>query len=220
MLTFLILDYSKIFTQPYQANFKEVCMKMKSVPVVCLAIALACGCEKKAEKVEVAPQPPAQGQVQAQPEQQAPAQPLPKGVSGFTTSLPPALAGKAVVPGGKVNLDAVNKSQPSAIITLKSEDGFNINGWAIDQKTKSAPPLVFVELAQANGGEKYYAAATRSDRGDLVKTFNAPGYKKSGYNLKGDITSLPSGEYLINIVQIADGNPILTPTGKKINKIN
>lgn len=186
-------------------------MKMKIrvvIPVVCLSVALFLGCQKKEEGTPSAPQ------TQTQTQKQAVAGP------GFSASLPPALAGKTMAPGGKVNVDALNKNNKDAIISVNSEDGFDINGWAFDDKSKSAPESIFIELAPVKGGDKYYETAKRSERGDLAKTFNAPAYKKAGFNLKADIKSVPPGEYSINVIQISDGNPIMAPTGKKINKTN
>lgn len=177
------------------------------IPVACLAIALSFGCEKKVEAPS-APQP------------QAPAQAQPQAASGFSASLPPALAGKTITPGGKANLDALNQNSADETIVVKSEDGFNINGWAFDEKTKSAPEMVFIELAPVKGADKYYAQAARSDRGDLAKSFKVPAYANAGYNLKADISSVPAGEYNINIVQVVEGNPLLASTNKKINKTN
>ena len=183
-----------------------------AIPVICLAIALSFGCHKKEESAPSAPQLEAQPQAQTQQQPQA--------GSDFSASLPPALAGKSIVPGGKANLDALNKNSKDEIIKVKSEDGFNVNGWAFDDNSKSAPEMVFVELAPVKGGEKYHAAATRSDRRYLAKTFNEPAYKKSGFNLKADIKSIPPGDYQINIIQIVDGNPILAPTFRKMIKTN
>lgn len=191
-------------------------MNIKSkvtITVACLVIALSMGCEKKAEQAPSAPQP----QAQTQP---APAAAQPQAAPAFSASQPPALVGKTPAPGGKVNLDALNKNSADATITVKSEDGFDINGWAFDDKSKTAPELVFIELASVKGGEKYYAAANRSDRGDLATTFKVPAYKNAGYNLKADVTAVPAGEYQINIVQVVNGSPILADTTKKMIKAN
>lgn len=184
-------------------------MNMKNrvaIPVACMAIALSYGCQQKEESAPSAPQP--QIQVQAQTG------------SAFSALLPPALAGKAIAPGGKANLDALNKNNADAIINVRSEDGFDINGWAFDEKTKSAPEMVFIELSPVNGGEKYYAAASRRDRDDLAKTFNVPAYKKAAYILNADIKSVPPGEYQISVIQIIDENPVVASTNKKMNKTN
>lgn len=183
-------------------------MKMKIrvvIPIACL-IALFCVYNGTAESAAKAKQAQSQKQTKTAP--------------AFSASLPPALAGKAIAPGGKANVDALNKNNKDAIIAVRSNDGFDLNGWAFDDKTKSAPETVFIELAPVKGGKKYYAAAVRSERADLAKTFNVPAYKNAGYVLKADIKSVSNGEYQINVIQVVDGKPVLAPTGKKINKTN
>ena len=180
-------------------------MKMKIrvvVPVACLAIALFCGCQKKEESA------PSVKQAQTENSQV------------FSASLPPALTGKTIGSGGKSNIEIINNNRIDQVADVKSEDGFELSGWALDDRTKSAPEIVFIELAPVKGGARYYATAGRSDRDDVVKAFNEQEYKKAGYVVKADIKSVPPGEYEINIIQVVDGNPILTLSGKKINKKN
>lgn len=176
-------------------------MKMKIgvvLSIVCLAITLFSGCGKKEEPVKT--------QTETLP--------------AFSSVLPSALAGKTMATGGKACVDGLNKSKMDTIINIKNEDGFDINGWAYDNKTNTPPETMFIELAPVKGGDKYYVAAKRSEREDLAVTFNKPALKNAAFIQKADIKSVPSGEYEINIVQIADGNPIMTPTGTKINKTN
>lgn len=168
------------------------------ISIACLAIALFFGCGQKDE--------PANTQTETLP--------------AFSTILPSVLAGKTMDTGGKVNIDGLNKNKMDTIINIKNEDGFDINGWAFDNKTKTVPETIFLELASVKGGKKYYVAAMRGEREDLAKAFNKPELKKAAFAIKVDIRSIPSGEYQINIIQISNGNPILTPTGIKINKTN
>jgi hypothetical protein len=176
-------------------------MKMKIgvvLSVACLAIALLCGCANNVELVKT--------QTEILP--------------AFSAVLPSAIAGKIMARGGKACIDYLNKNKMNTIVNVKNEDGFNIIGWAFDNKTNTAPETIFIELAPVKGGDKYYVAAKRSEREDVAKYFNKPALKKVGFILKADIKSVPSGEYKINIIQIATGNPILPPTGYKINKTN
>lgn len=184
-----------------------------ALSAACLAIALSIGC-KKEESATSAPQP--QPQAQAQPESQA----QPPAGSTYSASLPPALAGKTIAPGGKAWLDSVNKNSIDKIVNVKSEDGFELSGWAFNDGTKSVPSAIFIELAPVKGEGKYYATAKRTDRHDVAKIFKEPSYKKCGFMSKADIKSVPAGEYQINIIQVVDGNPILVSTKKKVNKTN
>ena len=173
------------------------------IPAVCLAAVLFVGCGKKEENTLSVRQ--TRTQVVTLP--------------AFHASPPAALAGKTVVPGGRVYVDGLNNSK-LATVKVKSEDGFDINGWAFDNKAKSAPEILFIELSPIKGGQRFYAAAERGEREDLAKAFNKPELKKAAYMLKADIKNVSAGEYLINIIQMADGNPIQASTGIKINKMN
>lgn len=115
-------------------------------------------------------------------------------------------------------MDVVNKNSKDATVIVKDENVLDINGWAFDDKTRSVPGTVFIELAPVKGGEKYYAAANRGERPDLVNTFSEPAYKKAGYSLEADIKSVLPGQYNINIIQIGDGYAIKASTGKRIDK--
>lgn len=174
-------------------------MKIKIVLAIgCLAITLFGGCGRNdgpmKKEVEILP--------------------------AFSATLPSVLTGKASAPGGKAYIDGLNKNKMDAIVTVKNEDGFDINGWVFDDKTGTAPELLFVELAPVKGGDKYYTEAKRSDREDVARQFNKPELKKAGFLIKADLKSLPAGEYEINIIQVAKKNSILTATGGKINKVN
>lgn len=166
--------------------------------IVCLVIALFGGCGRN--------DGPMKKQVETLP--------------AFSTTLPSALTGKVSVKGGKAYIDGLNKNKMDAVVTVKNEDGFDINGWVFDDKTGTAPEPLFVELAPVKGGDKYYTEAKRSEREDVAKQFNKPGLKKAGFVIKADIKSVPAGEYQINIIQVVKENPILTTTGGKINKMN
>jgi len=137
----------------------------------------------------------------------------------FSAKLPPALAGKSIISGGKVAVDTLNENN-LGVINVKTKDGFDINGWAFWDSTKSVPATLFIELAPANKGVKFYAVATRCEREDLARGFNVPAYKNAGFKLKTGIDSVPPGEYQINVIQIVDGNPVLAASGKKVNRIN
>lgn len=176
-------------------------MKMKIrvvIALACLAITLFCGCGKKEE--------PAKTQTETLP--------------AFSAVLPSAIAEKIMVTGGKAYIDGLNKSKMDTIVNIKNEDGFNINGWAFDDKTNTPPETIFIELAPVKDGDNYYVAAKRSKREDLAVTFDNPALKNAAFMLKADIKMVPSGEYEINIIQIANGNPFRAATGGKITKTN
>ncbi len=170
------------------------------IPVACLAITLLCGCSM----TKSAQTPTETGQF-------------------FSVSLPPALAGKTIKRGGISNTDTLNQKQVYAI-DVKNDDVLEVSGWAFDDSTRSVSEMVFIELVRVESDgrnyAKYYAAASRVERADVAAGFKEPAYMKAGYNLKAGIKSVPPGEYEINVIQVVDGNPLLAPTGKRMNKTN
>jgi predicted O-methyltransferase YrrM len=141
-------------------------------------------------------------------------------LSVFTAGLPSILMGKTIAIGGKAYIDGLNKKTTDVILNIKNEDGFDINGWAYDDKTNTASKTIFIELMPVKKGVKYYVEARRSEREDVAKFFNSPGLKNAGFNVKAAAKSVPAGKYRINIIQFGDGVSILTSTGSMINKVN
>jgi hypothetical protein len=192
------------------------------VPMACLAIAVTCGCNKKEEnvpstqKTESATTNPQQTQPAATNSQQT--QP-----TTVSAALPPALAGKTQVLGGIVALDSINKQTVVTKVdtpVVIGENRIDIQGWAVNDSNKSAPEVVLIELSNVKNNEKYYAAAKRVNRPDIAKAFKESAYNNAGLWLNTDIKVMPPGEYLVNIIQIDNGNAILTSKGYKINKTN
>lgn len=194
-------------------------LKREFVLAVGLAAALLTGCEKK----EAAAPAPAPEAAQPAPAATAPA-PAPAAAAAteaFSTSLPAAIAGKKFVMGGKAEAELMNKRKLDKIADVKSEEGFELEGWAIDEKGKSIPDTVVIELVSADGS-KYYATASRipRKRDDVAKFFKEPAYQKSGYKINADIKAVPPGEYEIIVVQLIDGKPNRAYPASKINKLN
>lgn len=189
-------------------------LKRELVLAVGLTAALLTGCEKK----EATAPAPAPQQEAAQP---APAATTPA-TDAFSNSLPSALAGKKFQVGGKANAEFLNKNKFDKAADIRSEDGFQLDGWALDEKTKSVPDTVVIELFDAKAGTKYYAPASRSarKRTDVANFFKEPAFEKAGYKVNADISAVPSGEYEIIVVQLIDGKPSRAYPGRKITKSN
>lgn len=189
---------------------------MKLVLAVGFAVALLTGCMKK----EATAPPPAPQQGAAQP---APAATAPATVTeAFSTTLPASLAGKNFQKGGKANAEFLNKIKFDKTVDVKNEDGFELVGWGLDEKKKSVPDTVVIELFDAKTGTKYYAPATRDarKRDDIVKFFKDPAFEKAGYKVNADIKAVPPGEYEVIVVQVIDGKPNRAYPARKINKLN
>lgn len=191
-------------------------MKRELVLAVGLAAALLTGCDKK----EAAAPAPAPQQEAAQP---APAATAPAAATeAFSTTLPAALAGKKFAVGGKANVELLNKKKVEKIADVSSEDGLELDGWALDDKTKTVPDTVVIELFDAKSGNKYYAPANRNGRkrADVANFFKEPAFEKAGYRISADIKAVPAGEYEIIVVQLIDGKPHRAYPARKINKVN
>ena len=189
-------------------------MKRELVLAVGLAAALLTGCEKK----EAGAPAPAPQQEAAQPAATAAA----TATETFSNSLPAPLAGKKFQVGGKANAELLNKKKFEKIADVSSEDGFELDGWAFDEKSKSVPETVVIELVSSADGSKYYATASRSTRkrDDVAKFFKEPAFEKAGYQVNADIKAVPPGEYEIIVVQLIDGKPNRAYPARKINKLN
>lgn len=189
-------------------------LRRELIVAVGLTAALLTGCEKK-EATAPAPAP-----------QQEASQPAPAATAtateAFSTSLPSALAGKKFQAGGKANAELLNKKKLEKVADVRSEDGFDLDGWALDDKTKVVPDTVVIELLDTKTGAKYYAPATRNarKREDVAKFFKEAAFEKAGYRVNADINAVPPGEYEIIVVQLIDGKPSRAYPSRKINKLN
>lgn len=190
-------------------------LKKELVVAVGLAAALLTGCEKK----EATAPAPAPQQEAIQP----PAASVPSiATEAFSTSLPAALVGKKFVVGGKANAELLNKKKFEKVADIRSEEGFELDGWALDDKAKTVPDTVVIELFDARSGNKYYAPASRNGRkrADVANFFKEPALEKAGYKVSADIKAVPPGEYEIIVVQLIDGKPSRAYPGRNINKTN
>jgi hypothetical protein len=183
----------------------------KMVLTACMVAALAMGCSKKEAPKSEAPAP-----------QEAPKVAATTAGEGFSATLPSSIAGKTIGIGGKANAEMLNKKKLDKVADVKSEDGFEMEGWAVSDTTKTVPDTVVIELVATKGGAKYYATASRKgrERADVAKFFKDSAFNKSGYTVNADIKSVPPGEYEIIVIQLVNGAPVRAYPGKKINKLN
>jgi len=192
-------------------------LKREFVLAVGITAALLTGCEKK----EATPAPATQQEAaKTQPEAATPV-PTAGSAVAFSTSLPAPIAKKFGL-GGKANVDRLNKKSANKYAEVKSADGFELDGWAIDEANKAVPETVAIELVPAGNGAKYYAMATRNkrNRDDVVKFFKEPAYKNSAFALNADIKAVPAGEYQVIVVQLIDGKPQRAYPSFKVKKLD
>ena len=130
--------------------------------------------------------------------------------------LPADIKGFPFMPAGKCAVDIINKPQEGEVITISRADGLNIDGWAFDDKNVSVPSVVVLQLVK--GGERYYALLNRhGGREDLTKAFGKPEFSNAGYSGSVDISTLPSGQYDILVIQKGVDKNMVCPTYRKLD---
>ena len=133
--------------------------------------------------------------------------------------LPADFAGLSTTVGGRCAVDTVNLPLNAEVSTIKRAEGFNIFGWALDDKNESVPPVIVLHLA--GGTDNFYAPLTRrSDRDDLSKAFGKADFKNAGYGASVDIASLPAGKYEVLIVQKEDKTSLVCSTKRSVSIVD
>jgi hypothetical protein len=104
----------------------------------------------------------------------------------------------------------------AAEVAVKRADGLSVDGWAYNEKSTTLPAVVVLQFV--NGEERYYALVNRhGGREDLVKAIGKSELANAGYAAAVDITSLPVGQYGIQVVQKGAGKNLVCSTNHKLN---
>lgn len=101
-------------------------------------------------------------------------------------------------------VDAVNGKRASdAPLDLPRTGEVKIEGWVLSPK-KQLPPELAVLLV---GGSSTFAirGVTGGRRPDVARVFKTAAGARAGYSVRGDLTTVPVGEYKISLLQDADG---------------
>jgi hypothetical protein len=98
-------------------------------------------------------------------------------------------------------VQSCNIDAPTNGAKLSTAQDFGIVGWAYDNKTKTSPEHIRIQLNSFDGQVSKTFEATRVKRPDVVKAFNTPGAEMSGYNAVVPANSLTAGQYEIVMLQ-------------------
>ena len=135
----------------------------------------------------------------------------------LSEGLPQILKNAKPSQGGICTVDLINDSL-DAVVTVKKDSPFSIGGWAIDDKTQSAPKDILIQLVSQKNKKNYYAVGVRVERPDVADHFKIPAYKNSGFELRtASVSHLPTGTYLIRVIQVTGKNVIVCESPKKLN---
>jgi len=134
----------------------------------------------------------------------------------FSPELPAIIAGRDFVARGKAYVDNLN-GKPLAAINIMEKaklDSLSLDGWAVDDDSRTVPPKVMVELKATAGDCVYYAAATRMSpvRPDIAENFKVPSFITAGFCLKAGIRLIPPGQYAINVIMQSRGDALRVET--------
>lgn len=171
------------------------------------------GCKK-----EEAPAP-----VTAPTTSAVPAAPTTQAVQGgsLSNSAPSVLNGKAMTPGGKGNIELLNKSKINKMGQIKGNEPQELEGWSIDEKGKTVPETVVLQLVPTKGGAEFFTTAERikKQRPDIVKFFKDAAFKEAGFTAKFDASALPAGVYGVRLIQVVGDKAYVSGPYVKIEKI-
>lgn len=133
--------------------------------------------------------------------------------------LPEGIKGLAFEIGGKCAIDIVNTPQSGEVVTVKRSEPAAIAGWAFDDKAKSVPAIIALQLAK--GDSRYHALVERKGgRDDLTKAYGEAKYADAGYSAVLDFSSLPVGQYDVLLVQRAADKNLVCSTYRKLELVD
>jgi hypothetical protein len=132
--------------------------------------------------------------------------------------MPAELDGKQPVVQGQAAIGIVNEKRPDVntpqeqVFEAESGGKFWIRGWAFDDKRKTLPPVVYIELLNEASGLKLFIDSKRVERPDIVSGFKYPWALLSGFDSPVlDQHGIPPGKYLVSIYQIDPEMVVKTP---------
>lgn len=117
---------------------------------------------------------------------------------------------------GHCALDEVNNtvlSDNSPTITVKAAQDLTASGWIVSNSLQTPPKFTLV-LSSAEGSTAYgMDGMTGIARPDVARALNADAAGSSGFNLTGNLGSMPAGTYKVMIlIKGANGNEICDTT--------
>ncbi len=89
-------------------------------------------------------------------------------------------------------------------------------GWAFDRASGTIPAKIFMQLVSEDKKVSVMAPLTRSSRPGVAKAFGNPKLEMAGFVGNIDVSSLPSGTYVVSIVQKDGVNTFVCTSPSKI----
>ena len=112
--------------------------------------------------------------------------------------------------GGDCHIESINDkaTEERPVHTVKeSGDAMKVVGWAaISAKIGIVANHIAIGLKSKTGpGSRIFASATRGKRPDVAAYFMNPGSLDTGFSAVLDLSDVPPGEYLLELIQHRDG---------------
>ncbi len=136
--------------------------------------------------------------------------------SALSSSLPEALSGLTLLSGGNCNVEMINDTMIAKEAVISKKGKIALVGWAANVQSGSVPTTVIVQFSNADGNHDFYGTALRlTKRPDVAKAYNNPLFENAGYDLSADISTMPTGQYTLKIIQVDEKEAIVCNTRKE-----
>lgn len=129
--------------------------------------------------------------------------------SFVTKILPASILCTALISGcdnkvseGTCAVDTVNGVLAGEVTKVKKPAILPVSGWAFDDRSRSVPAEVSIELLSSDGKVSVTGAAARgTKRPDVAKVYGSEEYIAAGFDGAVNVEKAPLGRYSIWIIQ-------------------
>jgi len=131
------------------------------------------------------------------------------------TVVPTTILAAKVEAGGKSALDSLSGASGEVasgrrLFYIESHSIARCDGWAFDDRLKSAPAEVWIELTDVTTSRKHYWPAHRYSRPALAAAVKIPSIEWAGVTCDSVSYELPTGLYTMKVYQIAGQTAIVS----------
>jgi len=108
----------------------------------------------------------------------------------------------ALTPATSCALDTIDAQPAAGGMHVSSANPAMFTGWALMDKPSRLPDSVFL-LVQGEDAQTHFLAGARPRllRADVASALKLPAsMDKSGFRLKGDLSSIPNGQYFVSVL--------------------
>ena len=101
---------------------------------------------------------------------------------------------------GTCSFDKINGEKIGNATSVRVQDpaDFSVSGWVVDKREMVRPQAV-LRLREVNGGAWEIGVGPGTGRGDVGRYLKKEELKDAGFEVKTDLSSLPSGEYALSL---------------------